>query len=56
MSINEKQKYPDDKEEYDRNYLRIFGRVCPVCHGTGDFVGVKCCGCKGIGYVEKEKK
>ena len=25
MAINEKQKYPTDKDKYDKNYLKIFG-------------------------------
>lgn len=28
MTINEKQKWPQDKRAYDRNYLRVFGKKC----------------------------
>jgi DnaJ-class molecular chaperone len=53
---------PINKERYDRNYLRIYGKICPNCKGQGGFritnpegqlVGVKGCkNCEGLGYVE----
>lgn len=57
MAINEKQKWPTDKAKYDRNYLRLFGRLCSECKGIGivdgDGIAYKCTNCKGIGYVKK---
>ena len=51
MAINEKQKYPTNKQQYDKNYLMIFGKRCPKCRGYKDF----CNTCGGIGWVKKEK-
>jgi len=55
---------PVNKEKYDKNYLRIFGVVCPQCNGKGyleDFgvqknekIKTKCLICQGYGYVEKK--
>lgn len=57
MAINEKQKWPTDKEKYDKEYLRIFGRVCSKCSGDGYILGKNhldpCEYCKGLGYVPK---
>jgi len=33
--INEKMKWPENKERYDRNYDIIFGEKCDVCKGKG---------------------
>lgn len=48
-----------DKTKYDRNYLRIYGRLCSRCNGTGycgcDMRNI-CTICDGLGYVPKEKK
>ncbi len=54
---------PCNKKEYDRNYLRLFGKKCPnpKCYngilaiGLGD-MNNKCPICDGLGYVEKGKK
>jgi hypothetical protein len=58
--INESQKWPTDKERYDRNYLKIFGKKCPSCDGQER--GVLCAEggwttcplCNGLGYVEQK--
>jgi len=66
MAINEKMKWPTNKERYDKNYLRLFGEKCLTCGGTGQVgeeiiqygrsMGFKeCPKCNGIGYVEKKK-
>jgi DnaJ-class molecular chaperone len=51
---------PINKERYDRNYLRIYGKICPACNGIGkvqfnhsscrDMIICNYCG--GVGYVE----
>lgn len=63
----ESQKYPTDKKKFDKNWIRIFGKKCFMCRGTGykeehdpelgALQGVKilCPNCKGIGKVEKNK-
>ena len=64
MSINEFEKWPSDKRKYDSNYLRIYGRECPRCHGTGNNACTvymngthpPCHYCGGLGYIEKERK
>lgn len=60
--INEKMKWPSDKQRYDANYLRVFGELCPRCYGTGknasavymDGSQPPCLRCHGLGYVEKQ--
>ena len=37
MAINEFQKFPTDKVQYDKNYLRLFGEKC-MCKGKGYYV------------------
>jgi len=55
------QYRPVNKEKYDRGYLRVFGKICPLCKGTGilekDNIAFvfTCPKCNGIGYIEKEK-
>jgi len=55
----EGMKWPTNKKQYDINYLKIFGRKCFLCGGTGGgaVVGwIRCCPkCKGSGYIEKNK-
>jgi len=53
-------KWPSDKKRYDKNYLRLFGKLCPLCKGKSRRVSAKygaewstCTKCNGIGYVEK---
>ena len=53
MAINEKMKWPTDKDKYDKNYERIFGSTktlickyckekgCPACNWMGGFDNVK---------------
>jgi len=63
--INEKQKWPQDKRKYDREYLRVFGVKCPDCKGVGQLIRANwqdditamedCKICKGLGYIEKPK-
>jgi len=58
--INEKMKYPSNKERYDKHYIKIFGERCDVCNGRGfhtDYDGVQkkwlkttCLICNGTGY------
>ena len=58
--INEHQKFPTNKEQYDNNYDRIFTK-CPVCKGIGHvwewdkaiehFVKSKCMCCDGRGTI-----
>ena len=51
-------KWPTDKTRYDKNYLRLYGRFCPVCKGHSGTIwdsSPPCLRCKGLGYVEKEK-
>lgn len=43
-----------EKRNFDRNYLRLYGEECPVCFG-GKLEG-KCLGCDGLGYVERNRK
>jgi hypothetical protein len=54
-------------EQYRRNWLRIFGKKCTSCNGTGVFsaggeLGDKICTvspcqtCDGVGFIEKGKK
>lgn len=61
-AINESQKWPADKAKYDKNYLKLFGKLCPLCEGKPRGILAKygagwttCTRCNGIGYVEKEK-
>ena len=52
--INEFQKWPTDKTKYDKNYLRLYGKLCFECNGYGYVEDNKTCdNCKGIGYVKK---
>ena len=48
---------PVDRKKYDRNYLRLYGKVCPECNGVGRFPSMMtfwdCERCKGLGYVER---
>jgi len=55
--VSERQKYPTDKAKYDKEYLRLFGKQCPVCGGWGVYEGTEttCENCGGCGYVEKSK-
>jgi hypothetical protein len=58
---------PVNKDKYDRNWLRIYGVVCPECNGAGvlgepDFIGSShvctmhyCEKCNGVGYIERKK-
>jgi len=59
--INEKQKWPTDKVKYDKGYLRLFGKICPLCNGKPRGILSKygegwttCPRCNGIGYVERK--
>jgi len=65
--INEFQKYPENKRQYDRNYIRAHGgKKCKKCKGTGliesrDYItnapdADECPNCDGLGYVEKPKR
>jgi hypothetical protein len=52
---------PVNKEKYDKNYLRVFGKKCPFCDENGktgyDPITKKyvvCQFCMGLGYVEKK--
>lgn len=51
----EGMKWPTDKARYDKNYLRLFGKVCSECSGIGivdgDGIAYKCINCNGLGYV-----
>ena len=48
-----------DKARYDKNYLRLYGKRCPMCmgnirgipHNKGGWI--TCPKCNGYGYVEK---
>lgn len=58
--INEHQKWPTNKKQYDKNYLRLWGKICPECNGYGIYPTTKntidsdvCRACNGIGYIEK---
>lgn len=57
--INEKQKWPINKKQYDINYLKVFGKKCPMCGGkprgipSKDSGWTTCIMCDGIGYIEK---
>ena len=59
MAINEKMKWPTDKAKYDKNYLRLYGKVCPICNGKAKGVPhkdggwVTCPECSGLGKVKK---
>ena len=53
---------PINKQKYDKNYLRIFGKKCRDCNGTGvarceDLKKNKysCQTCNGIGYIKRKK-
>lgn len=47
-------------EQYRKNWLRIFGKKCPRCDGTGLAHSIhptgKCDNCDGLGYIEKGKR
>lgn len=54
------------QEQYRKNWLKIFGKKCPECNGTGvysahDELGSEiytvspCARCNGDGYIKKEK-
>ena len=47
--INEFPKWPTDKPRYDKNWIMIFGKICPDCNGVG------CSECKGLGKVDWKK-
>lgn len=47
---NEKQKWPADKSKYDKNWIIIFGKLCPTCKGKDKNA---CSRCMGLGKVEK---
>jgi DnaJ-class molecular chaperone len=53
--INEHMKWPGNKEQYDRNYIRCFGVECPQCMGSGVFAGEECRTCEGLGKVERKR-
>lgn len=56
---SEAQKWPTDKNKYDKEYLRIYGKECPRCKGLGIIptdTRFKCPDCNGIGYREKLKE
>jgi len=44
-----------DRKKYDENWIRIFGKECPVCRGLGwdEDINGNCELCKGIGKVAK---
>ena len=52
-------KWPTDKPRYDKNYLRLYGKKCPLCNGKArglphkDGGWITCSQCKGLGKVEK---
>lgn len=52
--MSEFQKYPGDKKTFDLNYLKIFGKKCPKCMGSGIIDSKNCPNCNGNGYVEKK--
>lgn len=49
---------PVNKKEYDRGWIRAFGKTCPVCLGRGikiDHEGSpqgECSNCEGLGKVD----
>ena len=62
---------PVDREKYERNWLRLYGKKCSVCDGAGAVthpvvsnktshslrvVETTCKACEGIGYVEKSTR
>ena len=54
----ESMKWPTDKPRYDKHYLRLYGKKCPVCMGKARGVPhnegwITCPKCNGLGYVEK---
>ena len=55
----EAMKWPTDKPRYDKNYIRLYGKMCPRCGGKPrgvphrDGGWVTCLQCKGLGKVEK---
>lgn len=54
--INESQKWPTDKKQYDHNYLKIFGKSCPHCNSQKLENGKRnCLVCGGQGYIEKDR-
>lgn len=45
---------PVDKKTYDSNWVKIFGKPCEPCQGTGRWYPEDTCPtCKGIGKVER---
>ena len=57
MAINERQKWPTNKDKYDKNYLRLYGKPCTMCNGKAKGIPhkgggwVTCPQCKGLGKV-----
>lgn len=48
------RRRPTDPQKWDENYIRIFGKPCEPCQGTGRWYPEDICPhCKGIGKVEK---
>ncbi len=49
-----------NKKKYDRNYLRLYGDMCPICNGHGEVVlelgpAKECSNCGGLGYIERNR-
>jgi DnaJ-class molecular chaperone len=48
---------PVDRQRFNRNYLRLYGKKCDLCNGDGvtnAFANeMSCPQCDGLGYVEK---
>lgn len=44
---------PFNKKQWDKNWLRIFGKPCSLCNGVE---GNKCSKCFSMGFIEREKK
>lgn len=51
---------PVNKERYDKNYLRAYGKICSQCKGKGGWtinngqLKTVCKLCNGIGYIERK--
>lgn len=60
--INEFQKWPSNKDQYDKNFEATFGKLCEACQGRGfhsnywkkKWIKTACVVCGGDGRVYEQ--